>query len=82
MFPKWYTFTTRPKYSYIINEETFQSFWIFTSDNYTRSDIKERVLEFEKQHKAKYQTLIEAKYKLPTFDVVPKTHYILEVNTK
>lgn len=84
VFPRWYTFNG-PEGITTIEEEAIQTNWILTSDTYAKkakSAIKERILGFEEQHKAKYQALLEIKYKeLSTYDIVPKTHYILEVNT-
>lgn len=78
VFPKWYAFG---KESIITTkEETIQTNWTFTSDNYTKSAIKERILKIEGQHKVKYQALVETKYgALITYDVKPNTYYMLEV---
>ena len=82
VFPRWYIFS-RPKDTTTIKEEIIHTEWAFTSETYVKETIKERILEFEEQHKAKYQTLLKVKYKeLSTYDIVPKTHYILEVNTE
>jgi hypothetical protein len=81
VFPKWYAFTIDSITT--TEEETIQTNWTFTSDSYTKSAIKKRILEFEEQHKAKYQALLKDKYKVMfTYDTIPKTHYILEVNTE
>ena len=81
VFPRWYAFGG-PEGVTTTKEETIQTNWTFTSDNYTKSEIKERILEFEEQHKAKYQTLVRITYEeLVTSEIIPKTHYILEVNT-
>ena len=80
VFPKWYIFGV-PEGIITTEEETIQTSLAFTSNTYTRSAIKERISEFEEQHKAKYQTLLKAKYKgLATYDIIPNTHYMLEVN--
>lgn len=81
VFPKWYTFNG-PEGVTTIEEETIQTNWTTTSYDYTKEAIKETILFFEGIHKIKYQALLEIKYKeLSTYDIVPKTHYILEVNT-
>lgn len=89
VFPKWYSFTTftteeKGLGSVIeVKEETIQTTWTFTPDIYTKSAIKERISEFEEYQKVEYQSILNVKYKeLPPCDIVPKIHYILEVNTK
>ena len=82
VFPRWYIFGG-PEGVTTIEEETIQTNWTTTSYDCTKEAIKERILEFEEQHKAKYQTLLKVKYEaLVTYDIVPNTHYILEVNTE
>ena len=78
VFPKWYVFTAKGITT--TEEETIQSNWTFTSDAYTRESLKEKILDFEKKHKIKYQAILEVRYKgLMTYDIIPNTHYILEV---
>ena len=80
IFPRWHIFGG-PEGAITVKEETIQTNWTFTPDIYTKSAIKEKISEFEKHHKVEYQSMLKVKYKgLVTYDIIPKTHYILEVN--
>ena len=80
VFPTWYLFGSMLEGPITVEEETIKTNCTFTSEIYVRESIKQTLAGIEEKQKTNYQTLLKMKYKdLPTREISPETHYMLEV---